>query len=232
MIPGDPPAEHAALLDSVLQHTMLRARDIVSARSGDTEPERHVVVAARMKPLRRFCNGDIRRRRCQHYCNGCCLAEDGVFCRKVAVGNYVSALSTAGVYSNSCTHAMKSRWQATTGALAMLLTGMLLHSVLPRTWHLAWPKWHIDRNDADNDDDHRMVRSKVYRAKLWMCSDNTVVKCLGLSIGISAGDRCLQRLQHLDAEGGLLKNVAAQIDCPLRACFSSCQLFLTSPRTS
>ena len=79
VIPGDPPAEHAALLDSVLEHTMLRARDIVRARSGDTEPERHVVIAASIKPLRRVCNVDIRRRRCQHYCNGCCLDEDGFF---------------------------------------------------------------------------------------------------------------------------------------------------------
>ena len=111
----------------------------------------------------------------------------------------------------------------------MLLCGMLLHSVLPRAWHLAWPKWHVDRVDADNDDFHRMVRSKVYRAKLWMCADNAVVKHLGLSIGISVADHCLQRLQHLDAKGGLLENIASRSGCPLRACFSSCQSFLTSP---
>ena len=229
VIPGDPPAEYAPMLDMVLENTILRARNIVRARSGETEAEHHVILQERVKLLRRFCNGNIMRRRCQHYCNGCCLDEYGVYSRRLAVNNFTAAFVSAGIFTNLSTHAMKSRWLSSSGALAMLLCGMLLHGVLPRAWDIAWPKWHIDRCDADNDDFHRLVRSKVYRAKLWMCADNAVVKHLGLSIGISVADHCLQRLQHLDAKGGLLEKIASRSGCPLRACFSSCQQFLTSP---
>ena len=229
IIPGNPPSEYAPLLESVLDHTMLRAREIVRARSGETEPEQHKVLHARVQPLKVMANGNIRRPRCQHYCNGCCLDSDGIYSRRIAVENFASAFITAGVFSNSGTHAMKSRWLSTSGGLSMLLAGLLLHNILPRAWHLAWPKWHIIRNPDEGDDFHRLVRSKVYRAKLWMSADNVVVKCLGQSIGVSVADHCLQRLTHLDAKGGLLQSVATRSGCPLRECFSTCQLFLTSP---
>ena len=56
VIPGDPPAEYAPMLDMVLENTILRARNIVRARSGETEAEHHVILQERVKLLRRFCS--------------------------------------------------------------------------------------------------------------------------------------------------------------------------------
>ena len=102
--------------------------------------------------------------------------------------------------------------------------------MLPRAWNLAWPQWHVPHDpDAGGDDFHRMIRSKIYRSKLWLNSDSAAMKSLGLSLGVACADHCLQRIQHLDKEGGLLQRVVTKCECPFVECFARCQQFIVAP---
>ena len=98
----------------------------------------------------------------------------------------------------------KSRWLSTAVCLAALLAGMMLHSILPRVWAKAFGEWHIPRAVGEEDDFHRMVRSKVYRAKLWLLSDSTKWRNLVYSLCSSPCDHLTLVLQHLEIDGGIL----------------------------
>ena len=124
-----------------------------------------------------------------------------------------------------------SRGGSSLASLALYLFGILLHNMLPQAWNLAWPKWHV-AHDPDahvGNDFHRMVRSKIHRSKIWLSSDNVAMKSLGLSLGVVCAVRCLQRIQYLDKDGGMLLKVVTKSGCPFRECFARCQTFIVAP---
>ena len=84
VIPGPPPTEHAEILETVLDNTLLRSREIVRSRSTQ-DPVAHKVLAQSVLPLKRMAHGKISFACCQHYENGCCLDSDGKFCRAIYV---------------------------------------------------------------------------------------------------------------------------------------------------
>ena len=57
--------------------------------------------------------------------------------------------------------------------VSLLPAGMMCHDVLPRVWRLAFGEWHIPRDVDDGEDFHKLVRSKVHRAKLWHSGEHS-----------------------------------------------------------
>lgn len=100
----------------------------------------------------------------------------------------------------------KSRWLSTSACLSRLLGGMLFHDLLPRAWRAAFGEWHIDRSLSEGDDYHAQIKSKVYRAKLWLSHDSTTWKSMVFSLCAGPVDNLLQKLQLVDAAGGGFKD--------------------------
>ena len=113
---------------------------------------------------------------------------------------------------------MKSRWLATSGCLSLLLAGMLFHEVFPRVWRLAFGEWHIPRALDDREDFHKLVRSKVHRAKLWLSGEHTCWRSAVIATCSVPAEHLLQELQMLDAKGGILRRIADDAMNPFRAC--------------
>lgn len=82
-----------------------------------------------------------------------------------------------------------------------------MHDLLPRAWRKAFGEWHIDRAPSDSDDFHTQIRSKIYRAKLWLSHESTTWKSMVLSLCSGPVDQLLQRLQFIDAQGGGYKDL-------------------------
>ena len=55
----------------------------------------------------------------------------------------------------------------------MLVSGRMLHDVLGKSLHLAFPDWDaglVERNDDDDDDYRKKVQRKIHRSKM-LCQD-------------------------------------------------------------
>ena len=235
VLPGPPPPEDAAYMEELLRHTTLREQKLVRGRAGhELHPERRgKVIRESIPAFKAMANGNLRRPKCQHYEQGCCLDAEGRFSRAIAVNNFVAALLGVGILlENSGGVASKARWLSSSLVLASILLGFLTHSILPRSWAIAWPQWHIDRAPDETDDFHRFVKSKIYRSKLWMHHDNTAWSALATSLATAPAEHLMRSLQHRDARGGLLASIADRHYIPPVACAMEYSKLLRAPLTS
>ena len=97
---------------------------------------------------------------------------------------------------------MKSRWLSSSANLAVILAGFLTHNLLPRVWCKAFPDWHISRNVDDSDDYHSFVRSKAYRAKLYLTGGHARWK----AAVISFATQCVDHLMMVQPQIPMLSN--------------------------
>ena len=79
---------------------------------------------------------------------------------------------------------------------------MSVHELLPRVWRLACGEWEIPRNPGDTDDDHKIVRSKAYWAKLYLNHPDTHWRGFVVSICAGPAEHLMQLLQLEDHRGG------------------------------
>ncbi len=98
---------------------------------------------------------------------------DGKTSRKTQVANFCAALIAIGIFGGVLTKdPSKSRWLSSSATLCMTLAGKFIHEILSRVWCRAFPQWHIGRELGDSDDYHAKIRSKAYRAKLFLTGEH------------------------------------------------------------
>ena len=138
------------------------------------------------------------------------MDEQGQTTRACQIDNFFAAVWSAGIIGGVLhLQAMKSRWLSTAMCLSMILGGFCFHEFLPRVWRLAFGEWQIPRAVGEADEFHTMVRSKVFRAKLWLTHEDTFWKSLVTSLVSGPVDHLMQVLQLLDAQGGILLKLLA-----------------------
>ena len=118
-----------------------------------------------------------------HYCNGCCIdLTTGRTTRKQQVSNFAAAILGSGLLGGLLFKGpSKARWLSSSITLAMVLAGFLFYEILPRSWALAWPQWHVSHGVDDSDDFHSYVKSKIYRAKLYLLHESSKWKAAVIS---------------------------------------------------
>jgi hypothetical protein len=235
IVEGDPPAEYVSHLAAVLDSTLVRSQKLLRARAGDEGSKigRGKSIIESLPAVKKFVNGDTRRPKPTHFCNGCCVGASGSSERNVSVRNFISALSATpifgGVHSGK---PAKSRWFSTTFFMSMVLAGMLIHDLFPRSWRLAFSQWQLPRGLA-LDDYSKMVRSKAYRGKLWLSSDCVDIKTSLHCFGANPGEHLMMVLQKLDASGGVLFKVTVHNNSnPVAKCLQEYADMLLRPSTT
>ena len=157
---------------------------------------------------------------------GCCVNEVGDFDRALCVRNFFHATIACGILGGLCNIVpAKSRWLSCSVAMAMVSAGVLLFSLLPRAWRLAFGEWSIPRG-LEGDDYHIMVRSKAYRAKLWFCQADMAFKTIMYLVLAAPAEQLLQKIQSFDARGSILKDLAVDATNPILICCKKYMQFI------
>ena len=162
--------------------------------------------------FRRYVNGNKALDAPWHWCNGCCTdPETGLTTRERQVENFLAALVAVGFFSGSLWAAApsKARWLSSSSFLCVVVCGLLVHGLLRKAWEVAFPIWNIEQplGHAEETDFHKMVRSKCFRAKLYLCQENTPWKAVCISVASLPVDHLMQRLQALDEAGDALMDL-------------------------
>ena len=177
-----------------------------------------------------MANGDKRICRFQHWEVGCCVNDHGIVTREQQVRNFVSAFVGAGFFGGTLwTSPSKARWLSTSLILGVLLAGMLFHSALPRVWRMAFGEWHIPRSIDDSDDFHNYVKSKIYRAKLWLSNEHTSWRSAVIAWVTSSVEHLMLLLQSLDEKGGLLRQLVLDPADPISIALRDLSQFILAP---
>jgi len=216
---GMPPEENVVHLENIIAHTFGRTkRFIVADTLDDEDAATFRAIEEALPALRAYANGDTRKPRTQHYCNGCCLDENGVVSKAIAAANFHAALVATGIFGGVCTRMpAASRWLTTSFVLAFIVAGTLLFSILDRAWMRAFPDWKMPHNEP-HDDFHYIIRSKIYRVKLWFLDASTTCKNFMYCLISEPAEHLLQALQSLDARGRVLRDVCFPQSNPIITC--------------
>ena len=195
--------------------------DGTSASSGGT------TLRSQAKGFQRFVNGDKSRSRPMHYCDVCCSNEHGETTRAQQVDNFIAALIGIGLFGGRSWIAApsKSRWLSSFLTLSIIVAGVLVHGLLKKVWQVAFPDWHLERIPDQDDKYHKMVRSKCYRAKLYLSGDHTAWRGTCISLSAQPVDHLMQRSQALDEAGSALldfKGWSSAVASCQRRLFSYC----------
>lgn len=218
-----PPPHGTAHNELLAKHTVLRVQKLVRARVGDDSSLR---PAARGKALEQsvqhltsMLNGNWARPCVEHFCCGCCVAAEGATQREAQVHNVVAAILAAGIFGG-LGHVVpaKSRWLTTSACLGRLCFGMSVHSILPRVWRLAFGEFSVPQSLGDPDDYHRVVNSKVHRARLWLSQEDVAWKALVVCVCTAPADHLMQRVQLDDASGASMRSLFSPSANPFREC--------------
>ena len=159
---GDPPEQYVPHVDRILENTVVRTQRVIRSSAGDDDSiGRGKSILEGIPAFKRMVNADVRRRRAQHYCNGCCVGLDGATSGEGQVKNYVAAFVSMGFFGDVSVAAKpnKGRWRSMTAWLACITAGSLCHGLLDRAWKIAFG-WDLP---ARADDFAKMVRSKARR---------------------------------------------------------------------
>ena len=158
------------------------------------------------------------------------MNADGVTDRKTQVRNFIAALLSTGIFGGVLhMKPAKSRWMSTTFILAMQLAGILLFNLLPRAWRLAFGEWEIPRGVV-GDDFAKMVRSKCWRAKLFLCGEFIDIRA-GIYCFLAApAEHLLLLIEKMDADKDSLRVIARVSDTnPVVQCLVEYAAFLMDP---
>jgi len=218
VIPGPPPEHFRAHTEQVLQQTMLREEKAVRARIEQTELEgmqssRGATKRAMAPALQSMINGDIRARNPQHWCSGCCVDSEGNSSREVSVDRSYAAIVGSGMFGGlGNTDPAKNKMWSVHFAFATILLGMLFNMLAPQVWERVFGgsnKWEdIKKGKGGADEDfHILVRSKIYRALLFLTRDMTQTVVCAVTLVTAPLNHLAQRLQHLDVVGGILREI-------------------------
>ena len=225
IIAGQPPENYRKHSEKVLTQTLLRRVDLIRSRLGisyaDGAVRKETCTALRdaCKRLLFMLNGDITRAPIQHYECGCCGVDGAPATKEVIVENVAAACIEAGIFGHRTSDTpAKNRWLTCAECLALIAAGMMFHRILPRVWARAFPKWEIPQGLGDADDFHKVMKAKVWRAKVWLSHPDSIMRALSVSVTSAPADHLLMVLQRLDEEGGSLfkmvhPTLSPAVDC-------------------
>ena len=98
-----------------------------------------------------------------------------------------------------------------------MAAAILVHNILPRVWRIAYGQYEMPRG-LDSEDFHAYTRAKAYRAKLWLNHGDTSWKSYIVVVCSGPANHLLQQVQHLDAAGGALQELASSKANPFLQC--------------
>lgn len=114
-----------------------------------------------------------------------------------------------------------SRWGTVTRAAGMVALFSLCHSLLPtcikgvfKKWDDAAPQPAMGGEDHDDDERH-IIRKKAWRSRHVLTSEPIVSKLCAAAFVAIPLDALLAKLQHLDAQGNSLLDVADPGSSPI-----------------
>ena len=92
----------------------------------------------------------------------------------------------------------------------------MLHGILPKAWKEAFGTYEIaplrqnppNPLSSRNYDWHVYVKSKVRRVQAWLSLEESPSVAAVFAYCSGPGDYCLQLLQRLDSQGGILREMA------------------------
>ena len=225
IIDGDPPDALKRHNEALIQQTLVRADVVIKARSGrrsehppppqaDQPRQRHrksrgvrgQSQAGAARRLLIMVNGDTTRSRCQHFENGCCVDASGApGTREVIVENFVTAVLEAGLLGHRSSRApARNRWLTCYECLSLISAGMLLHRLLPRVWFRFVPKYEIPHGATDVDGFHKLIRAKIWRAKVWLDHPDACMRSVCTGLTSAPAYHLLMVLQRIDEQGGAI----------------------------
>ncbi|CAK0877216.1 unnamed protein product [Prorocentrum cordatum] len=197
--PGAPPAEFVEHSRNIVNMTLRRDVDFVRSRREDHEGKRGCTVLENIPGFLAIANGDPRCPRCSRWCQGCCLDESGVFSRDAAVSNVVAAFVQVGIFGGMLNVIPAAgRWHTCGRALAVQTYGILFFNILPRAWRKAFGEKEVPRDLGHSEDYHKIIKSKSFRATLWLNAPDTPVKSAVTTVLTAFVDGLLQTMQHVE----------------------------------
>jgi len=234
---GPPPASYGPQWDALLDMTLIRIQKLIWARSGvdsGYDPEEFSVACRiRMTAFRAMVNCNPQSRTCAHFETGCCQGLDGTFSRNVGVRNFFTALVMVGIFGGvySGTPSI-SRWMSSSQLLCFISAGWSIFAILPRAFALAFSTWEVPRSMQDTDDFHFVVRSKVYRSKLFLL--NAAAQDTGLIFCWVAtpAEHCMQVIQRRDHQGGILRDMCDPSKNHYSICIRQYSLMVSDPMST
>ena len=108
----------------------------------------------------------------------------------------------------------------------MVLIGTLFHRILPGVLQLVFPVTQIPRGLGDW---HLIIHSKSNRVGHWFSGAKMAASVCVVSVLSGPMDHLQQRVQHMDARGGLLRVVQVTSKSPFYECARSLASMLVSP---
>jgi len=247
VIPGLPSPEVSRHMKNIVQHTILRTLDQVRGslvilplppddylergeQDDSVQGDSIEVNGVRFNNRRyaaalimRYLNGDPRAEVLSHHCAGCCRdlqeAKDNV---------KASILQGGLVKGHSTTEPSKARWGSTTESNADQCAGVILSAVLPRCMAQGFPSWQSGDDEA-SDDPRKVIRAKTWRAKCHLNSSEHRVQFAIISWTSEPVDHLWLKLQHLDMQGALVKDLQHPSLNPFRECELQLAKFVVRP---
>ena len=212
---GPPPPDIVAHNKDVFDKTVLRSLEIVRSRADEVDISSQE-LSEQIRPLRTFVNDDLRVPRVGHWCNQCCLDENGRTSFSVQVANMCACLFLllGGLFCGE--KPALNRWLSTSKLMAYVGAGFMVHGILPRVWRLAFGEGEIPRGPLDSW--HTYVKSKFRRICTWFSLDTTEVEILMFAHVSGPIDHLLMVLQRLDAEGSTLRELFFDRNNPVWRC--------------
>jgi hypothetical protein len=227
IVPGSPPEEYDLQSQFILDNFIFRKEESTRSEAdvdGIAASRRGIAARSQSDGFRRYINGNKALCRHGHCCNDCCLDATDTSSRERCIDNFMGALTGIGLLSGSnwINAPGKARWLSSSTTLAIIIAGLLIHGLLAKVWDVAFPNWTIEKplNGSEESDWHRQVRSKCYRAKLYLCGENTLWRGCCISVATQPVDHLMQRLQALDEAGGVLLDLQSCAD-PIHRCLQS-----------
>eukprot|EP00959_Pyramimonas_sp_CCMP1952_P458417 9476581-Pyramimonas_sp.AAC.3 len=123
-----------------------------SSSTGENQGGR--LAVAKMEQLKAMLNGDLRKKKLQHFCNGCCVD------RADAVMNMTAALSGSGLISDGSVPS-KNRWGTMARHNALHTCGFLFHDFKGRLLREAFAGVYRDDGSEVNDLDDVDYRQRL-----------------------------------------------------------------------
>lgn len=223
---GEPPAGYASHRRAVWSHTFFREHDHVSGRlaPGDIALPWSDERTALEAKADEFFNGDTMSwtPHCYDRLSGRPIEyyKDGFF--GVCVELRVAQASDKGAPS-------KNRWQSMTEGAAKIVGGNMTFNLPSQALEEAFPNWNSLLPQEGDDEFRAYNRGKTYRTRKVLADARKSAFQAVVTWCAPPLDRLFLRLEHLDASGSLLRDVACSRTSPLDDFMREMRLSLETP---
>lgn len=213
--------QHASLLwdHCVLRHSLFVRGRLHEAGAGPRSQAQQACAARLLSML----NGDIRSETPHHIC---VQTSSGGWCcesRADALEKTFAAIVSSGLLvDSSITVPSINRWGTCTQAMSHIAAGMHFHNLLGQCARAAFPQAESFESDAPQPDEddmqarRRYVQSKTARFVKLVTSEQQRMETLLVAWAAEPLDHANQRLQHLNAKGGMAMDIVHVDTSPIQ----------------